>query len=271
MSDVIIENNTSSVADTGVTTTIVKPKRVSFMDIIAEKQKDQDFNQRLNVALSVGLELYRVLMGALLVFVVPQQCNDNICTASEIMRRSDPISITAFICNMLTLLSFMILYFIEVKRENKMITYLEVNKFTPSDNQSVGKALEKLAPSKKQIIWDYDGYYQKAGYISTGFYGLNAIFSSIVIYINYLDTTTLTVLITNMLFMGLKVADVFSLVKTDKNIFYSAYLKDRVQYNDADPDNIHHKPEVSNQVEEITDDCVDESAISLVVESSESV
>ena len=47
-------------------------------------------------------------------------------------------------CNGVTMLSFLFLYFIEVKRENKLINYLEVNRFTPVDNESVGEALVKL-------------------------------------------------------------------------------------------------------------------------------
>ena len=36
--------------------------------------------------------------------------------------------------------------------------------------------------------------------------------------------------------MGTKVADVYSTVNTKKNVFYSAYLKQKVQFNDVDPD-----------------------------------
>ena len=36
--------------------------------------------------------------------------------------------------------------------------------------------------------------------------------------------------------MGSKLNDVFSIVNTDKNIFFSAYLKRKVQFNDIDPD-----------------------------------
>jgi hypothetical protein len=115
---------------------------------------------------------------------------------------------------------------------------MEVNKFTASDNDSVEKALEKLSVVKKQKIWDYDGYYQKCGYASTLSFTINAILSFIVIYQNYLDSKTMTVFFTNLLLMGLKVADVFSIANTSKNIFYSAYLKNRIQYNDVDPDKI---------------------------------
>jgi hypothetical protein len=35
-----------------------------------------------------------------------------------------------------------------------------------------------------------------------------------------------------------KLSDVYLTVNTDKNVFYSAYLKGKIQYNDVDPDKI---------------------------------
>jgi len=156
--------------------------------------------------------------------------------------------------NAFTMLAFLGLYFVEVKRENKLINYLEVNRFTPVDNESVGESLEKLSTMKKQNILDYDGYYQKAGYFSTGSFIINAVLSSIVVYSHYLDNKTLTVYLTNLLFMGMKVVDVYSTVNTKKNIFYSAYLKNKVQFNDVDPDKIQLEDnDNSPLVEELSD------------------
>ena len=228
-------------------------KRPSIIDQIKEKTKDQDFQQRMNVASTLLLEIYRVLMGAFLVIFVPQKCGDNICSLSENINREDGLAKTAIGFNAITMFTFLMLYFVEVKRENKLINYLEVNRFTPVDNDYVGEALQKLATEKKQSIWNYDGYYQTAGYISTGSFILNAIFSSIVIMNHYFDSKTITVLLTNLLFMGLKVSDVDSTVNTKKNVFYSAYLKNKVQFNDVDPDKIMLK---STQVEELHEDIV---------------
>ena len=215
-----------------------KKRRSSFMDIIKEKQKDQDFNQKMNVGFTLVLELYRVLMGAFLIAFVPQQCGDDICSLSENINRDDALSQTAIVCNVITIVSFLTLYFVEVKRENKLINYLEVNRFNSVDNESVGEAIEKLAASKKQSIWDYDRYYKNTGYVSSIAFLFNAILSSIVVYNHYLDSKTSTVFLTNVLFMASKVADVFSTVNTKKNVFYSAYLKDKVQFNDVDPDKV---------------------------------
>ena len=224
-------------------------RRPSIMDMIKEKQNDQDFNQKINVGIALVLELYRVLMGAFLVAFIPQKCGDDICSLTENISRDDALSQTAITSNVLTMASFLVLYFIEVKRENKLINYLEVNRFNSMDNETVGEALDKLAVNKKQSIWDYDGYYQTAGYVSTAVFLLNAILSSIVIFSHYLDSKTLTVYLTNLLFMGSKVADVFSTVNTKKNVFYSAYLKDKVQFNDVDPDKFHIE-----EVEDVQDD-----------------
>ena len=107
------------------------------------KDDNQDFNQKMNVASTLTLELYRVLMGAFLMVFVPQKCDDNVCSISENINRSGVLSHITISSNALTLFAFLILYIIEVRRENKLITYLEVNKSTPSDNESVGNALLK--------------------------------------------------------------------------------------------------------------------------------
>ena len=209
-----------------------------LLKYIKEKQNDQDFMQRVNVASTLLFEIYRVLMGALLMVFVPQKCDDHVCSMNENINRDEILSKAAFGINIITLFSFLSMYFIETKRENKLINYLDVNRFTPVDNESVGNALTKLSDDKKNKIWNYDYYYQKSGLISTSIFGVNAVVSSIVIYNHYLDSKTITVYLTNLLFMGLKVMDVFDTVNTKKNVFYSAYLKNKVQFNDVDPDKI---------------------------------
>lgn len=260
-----------SVEEQPIDVVVVKEKRTSIMDMIKAKQNDQDFNQKMNVAITLVLELYRVLMGACLVVFVPQKCDAGICSLSQNINRSDSLSQTAIAFNAITVFSFLALYFVEVKRENKMINYLEVNRFTPVDNETVGQALEQLATDKKQSILDYDGYYQKTGYISTAAFTFNAILSCIVVYNNYLDNKTLTVFLTNILLMGMKVVDVFSTVNTKKNVFYSAYLKNKVQYNDVDPDKIQLDEDGEPKVEELAEEVLQEEVSSTVEEADNSI
>lgn len=210
-------------------------KRPSFREIM----DDQDTQQKLNVALTLVLEVYRVLMGAMLVLFVPQNCGGEICSLSDNFDRDDGgLTKSAFGLNMLTVLSFLILYKIEVSREHRMIDYLNVNPELPRDNDAVEEALLKLEPAKKEELWRLDGHYKKAGYFCMGAFGFNGIVSLIVIFSNYLDDKTLTVLITNVLFLSMKIKDVFAVVNTEKNVFLSSYLTRKIQFNDIDPDHI---------------------------------
>ena len=111
----------------------VLERRSSIIDMIMEKQNDQDFKQKTNV-FTLMLEIYRVLMGAFLIAFVPQKCDETICTLGQNIGRTDNFSIIVVTMNGATFLVFL-LYFIEVKRENKLITYLEVNRLQLITNQ----------------------------------------------------------------------------------------------------------------------------------------
>ena len=53
----------------------------------------------------------------------------------------------------------------------------------------------------------------------------------------YAGSQTTSTFVTYVLFIATKFASVKTLVSTDKNIFYSAYIKANVQFNDVDEDN----------------------------------
>ena len=59
--------------------------------------------------------------------------------------------------------------------------------------------------------------------------------------------------------MSLKVYDVYNTVNTKPNIFYSAYLKNKVQYNDVDPDKVIVVEENRPKLEEKPDENKEES------------
>ena len=101
-----------------------------------------------------------------------------------------------------------------------------------------------LPEKKRQVILNLDGSYQKACYIAAICYLANSVYSGFTIYDNYYDSKTTTVFVTNLLFLVGKLVDVYGLANTETNIFYSAYLKDKVQYNYADPDKVKEEPKV---------------------------
>jgi cytochrome b subunit of formate dehydrogenase len=213
--------------------------RKSIVENVKDFAADQDNNQKINVAISVALELYRVLVSSLLILFVPQDCgNGNLCTMTENMNPDSKLYTTGLFFNFATLSVFILMYYFEVKRENKLITYLDVNKSTASDNDSVGKELANLPGEKRTNILLFDKYYQKTAYIAMGTFVINSIISGIVVYNYSLGNQTTTTIITNILFMVSKLGDVYVTVNTEQNIFYSAYLKGKIQYNGVDPDKL---------------------------------
>jgi hypothetical protein len=196
---------------------------------------DQDFGQKVNVNVSFIMELYRVVMASFLLMFVPQKCGEELCGVFENLFTSD-LNRVGLGVNVATFVSFLAMYYYEIRRENKMITYLHVNSEVPCDNDAVDEALNNLEPSKKQDILMLDKNYQRTTYIAMGGFVVNASLSSVIISKSYLDSKTATALITNILFMAVKLIDAYGIAHTDQNIFYSAYLKSRLQFNDVDPD-----------------------------------
>jgi hypothetical protein len=214
-----------------------REKRGSIIEDINKLTTDQDCNQKVNVGTTLVLEFYRVLMGSLLLFVVPQNCDGEICTPTQNYNRNDyGMSKAAIITNLLTLLSFIYMYSIEVRREHAMIDYLHVNPDKARSNDAVEETLSLLPIDIKNKIWDFDKKYMLSGYFSMGTFSINAIISTIVILQNYMNDKTATALITNVLFMSMKLKDVFATVHTDRNVFLSSYLTRKIQFNDIDPD-----------------------------------
>jgi len=203
--------------------------------IINDELANQDHMQRLSLVSSVSLELYRVLVSSLLILFVPQECNGNVCTLNDNLATDNTTYSAGLAFNFLTLLSFICLYGIEIAREDKLIKYLEVNPENPRDNQSLAKIFDKIPPNYKKKIYNLDYYYQKISYICLLVFIINTGLSARIVYDYSLGNQTTTTFITNVLFMGGKVYDTYYLANTDKSILYSAYLRDRVQFNDIDP------------------------------------
>jgi hypothetical protein len=214
----------------------MEQKSLTLYETIQTKLNDQDFMQKVSGLPIFILELYRVMISSFLILFVPQKCDDHVCSYDENMTLGNQLYSAGLFFNFITMLSFLIMYFFEIKRENRLITYLEVNKNVPSDNDSVQKLLEGLPEDKRNSIWTLDKYYCRAGYISIGCFITNSLLSGFVVYNYYLDTQTTTTFVTNIVVMITKLGDVYTTVNTDKNIFYSAYLKGKIQFNDVDPD-----------------------------------
>jgi hypothetical protein len=197
--------------------------------------KSQDDKQKIEVAISFLFQLYRVVVSSFLILFVPQKCDNDLCSYSDNLESDNNTYTFGLAMNFFTMLIFLMLYMVELNREKFLIKYLEVNDNLPYDNESVEKALEKIDSKRKNKLWKLDYYYQNIGKISIFSFITNSVVSSVIIYDYYLDNQTTTTLVTNILFMATKIYDVYVTVYTDKNIFYSAYLQRKLQFNDVDP------------------------------------
>jgi len=232
----------SQISETNMTESKVEPNHeiihidLSKLADVKEVIADQDFNQRYNVFSSVLLELYRVITCSLLILFIPQKCGEQVCTISENMTWGTGFYNTAVVLNFITLFAFCPLYYIEIVRENRFIKYLDVNPDNANDEKAVANTLAIMPSEKKQKIDEIDKQYQQMAYAIMAIYFVNALFSGIVVFEYYLSSQTATVYITYVLFIMSKLANIYSIANTPSNIFYSAYLKTNLQYNDVDVD-----------------------------------
>jgi len=206
--------------------------------------KNQDTQQSLSMMLTCTFEFYRVIMSTLLLLFVPQSCGGTTCSVSEKMAPTETYEVFVLVSNFITLGLFVIMYMIETRREWCLINYLDINRFKPRDNESVKEALKDLSPRRQLRIRDFDEKYKYAGYTCMVAFSLNSIFSGIVVFIDFLDSKTLTVYLTNTLFMTTKLYDVYTIVDTKQYVFLSSYLSRKIQYNDVDPDKKESNTEV---------------------------
>lgn len=221
------------------------------------KQVQSDFSQKVDIAVGFCLEFYRAIMASFLVMFVPQKCGADVCgTTDNMFAGNDGMYDAAGSLNIATFLSFMYLYYVEINREYKMINYLEMNRSLPKDNESVGEALVKLDKGKQDELHAIDRKYLYAGYTAMFMFLVNTGLSAAPIMKNSLDAKTYTVLLTNVLFIASKLHEVYSIVHTKEHVFYSAYLTERQQFNDVDPDMLIHEeqPLSSHELTIVVDD-----------------
>lgn len=206
-------------------------------EFVVKKVNDQDFQQKLGVLFNVSVELYRVMVSSLLILFVPQKCDDHICSLLENIPTGDlnDKNTIGMMINFITMGAFLLMYAFEIRREEKLIRILEVNNNISTDPESVGKRLEVLAHYKIEQIINANAYYKYCGFFSIAMFSINTVYSGMIIYQYTLGNQTSLNFVTNILFMFSKLSDVLLTANTPKNVFYSAYLTTKVQFNDIDP------------------------------------
>ena len=204
----------------------------------------QDTQQLISVAITLMVQSYQMMIGSLLVIFVPQDCGGSVCTFNQNLSTADRGSHAQFrtitiLFNFVAFFSFAVMYTFEYRRENYLIAHMDVNDDVAQDGKEVGERMKLLKPETSTEISNRDSMYRMSYYISAVLFVVNTILSYISIMRQPNESTT-TTFVTSAMFMLFKVIDVYSTTSAEKNVFISAYLKVKLQYNDVD-DSVYNR------------------------------
>ena len=217
-----------------------KRQASSIKTNVGDKLDDQNFMQTFYTTASILFELYRATTSSLLILFVYQECGGKQCTLMQNLMAEYNYFRTMYLAgltlNFLTLAAFLVLYYVEFRRELYLIEYLEVNDKVKYDNDAVGENLKSnLAPEKLAIIRLIDERYDVCGKFALLMYAGNTVCSAIVIGHYYAGVSTLTSFLTSVLFIIKKLISVYGVIYSEPNVFQSGFQSEALQYNDVDP------------------------------------
>ena len=196
---------------------------------------DVDSKQRIMTTMYMMLEIYKVLMGTFLVIFVPQQCGNKICGSTENFFNGELINTIGNISNIATFTSIGSLYFIEMKRENWCIKYLDIDDNKSSNN--LDTEIEKY-PKYKIDMRSLNKTYLNCTYISLFMMVANFIISGFTVYQSYAGPNSITTFISFFMLVSLKLYNSWNVgslsVKYERA--NSAYLREPKTYNTIDED-----------------------------------
>lgn len=178
-------------------------------------------------------EFYKIVMGTFLTIFVPQQCDYGTCKIYDNLFRNSIFHIVANFCNTITFITVCNLYWIELKRENWAIEYLEIDEGKPFCN--LIDEVENY-PFVRDDMNKINKNYLKHVYITIFVASINFIISAFSIYENYAGLNTITSFITFLVLIGIKFSNAYE-VANESNEFsavLSAYMKAPRIFNTID-------------------------------------
>ncbi len=194
-----------------------------------------DSKQRVTTTCLMFLEFYKILMATFLVLFVPQKCENEVCTITENFFKRDPAHLAALISNFTTFVSVLYFYYIEMKRENWCIKYLDIDLTKP--NNYLDDEIEAYPKYKKQMN-QLNKSYLKSMYASSTLLVINFGISGTAIGFDYVGTNTITTMVSFFLLISSKLYSAY-VTGTDsvkKERALSAYMKTAKTYNTIDED-----------------------------------
>jgi len=201
---------------------------------------DGDFVQRLKVGGLFALQVYKVVTGCMLTLFVPQGCEDEdgtsvVCTLQQNYENSEVYHKTAFYLNSACMLSFLVSYLIELKRENWAIEFLDIDNNKPDNSL---KAVIREDPSLDRKMDKLNMIYYRSLVVTASLYGINLGLMVKILNDDYHSSSTMSCFVSFALLVLMKLYNSLSVahqsVKNDKMM--SAYMSEFVSFNVLDAD-----------------------------------
>ncbi len=196
---------------------------------------DVDSKQRLMTTCYMFLEFYKIIMGTFLVVFVPQKCGDEICSMTDNFFNGTIINSAGNICNFVTFSSIGTLYFIEMRRENWCIKYLDIDESLPTDN--LDEEIERYPEYKIQMN-RLNSYYIRSVYFALFMMVTNFVVSGVTVYQSYAGSNSVSTFISFFMLVSMKLYSAWGVgtLSIRDERANSAYLKEPKTYNTIDVD-----------------------------------
>jgi hypothetical protein len=193
----------------------------------------KEFVLKLVGPISILIEAYRIFNGTLLVIFVPGVCGGRACLPQQNFENGSILYRINCGFNLAALLTFMMLYAVEIKREYTLNTYLRVNPELPSDSTTVKAAVTKLTIERQEILHALDRLYQRAIRFTILIIFMNTVLSGYVIMTEYANDKGPTLFATGTILIATKIYTILTIGSYDG--YVSAYVQKRMEFNDAQP------------------------------------
>jgi len=222
-----------------------------------------NIKERIKTAGLLLLQSYKVIMGTMISVFVPQKCiindDEQICSFSDNIKNEDYTHRCTLIFNCFTTLSFLFLYYVEMRRETWLIKNLDIDhdkadnyldniiyKKTElkqlinsnnnnNNNNNINTYREKIIEISSKLI-KYNKYYYYSSLYTFGVFIINNIVSINIIKDNNYGSTTLNTYISFLMLILVKLYNSISVsyrCKRDTKAL-SAYMIEFSSFNTLD-------------------------------------
>lgn len=196
---------------------------------------NQDKTQKVRIVFRFLFEIYKILTSTLLIFFVPQKCDDGtrLCSFTENFNRIDPYNTFVLYFNITTSIFFFVYYLIEIYRERVYIQLLDID-YTKDEDYYYEEVKEY--PKIKAKINEINYLFYNFNILLIIIFLLNIIVSIVVLTNYYLNDLTIFIAITNTIIILDKLLRSFFIAKKSWNEkkAYSMYTVKDVTFNTID-------------------------------------